>query len=111
MLKQLKSRRLKSRIIKILTENPSNRDNDHKLISNIWFFEFREQSGKHPNEVTAFEFMRLVSLGRLTNPESIRRLRQKIQEQYPGLRGSKYMIRQNHTKKVRKEINKNNQEI
>jgi hypothetical protein len=105
MLKQLKSKKLKNRILKILTENPSNRDDDNRLLCNVWYYEFHEQFKKHPSEVDAMQFFKLLSIGRFTKSESVRRLRQKIQEENPHLRGVNYRERQNHAKKIRKEIN------
>ncbi len=41
---------------------------------------------------------------RLHSPESIRRTRQKIQEDYPHLRGELYEARQKHQAKVKEEL-------
>lgn len=62
------------------------RDDDHKLIANIWNRELRGEA----HEKTAFEFLSLFANRELTNPESIRRIRQKLQETEPLLRGKNF---------------------
>jgi hypothetical protein len=40
--------------------------------------------------MSAYDFLQLFSRGKFTNSESIRRVRAKIQEENPALRGKNY---------------------
>jgi len=89
---------IKDKIIFLLENYPHLRDDDNKLIANIWH-----------NEVSinldAKSFLSLLAKGKLTNTETIRRCRQKVQEQHPELRGTKYKYRQDLKTEVGKQIN------
>lgn len=100
MINQLKT--AKEYVIHFLRTKPHTRDDDQKLIANIW----SEQVGgmKTLTNISAFEFLKLFSENRLFSPESIRRARQKIQEEFPELRGTTYVSRQEHSKEIRYQI-------
>ena len=83
----------KDKVLKLLKENPSNRDSDNKLIANFWFHEIKAM-GKDPNTLTAFGLLDLMSKSKLTNTETITRVRRQIQEQNKELRGQNYINRQ-----------------
>lgn len=73
-----------------LRTHPQMRDDDMLLIANIWMSQigpFRAE------EMTAKEFLSLFANSDLPNPETIRRIRQKIQETTPELRGKRYRDR------------------
>lgn len=77
-----------------LEKMPETRDNDSLLIAAIWKYTLL-QSDLDPNSITASEFLRTFARTTvLPNTESIRRSRQKIQEQHPELRGQRYKARQ-----------------
>ena len=78
---------------RLLEEQPALRDNDNLLMSTIW----KQQSN-------ILNFFHRFESGRLHSPESIRRTRQKIQEDYPHLRGELYEARQKHQVKVKEEL-------
>ena len=82
----------KETIKKILLEKPHLRDNDNKLIAAYWF---RELKNKNVNveEITALDFLHRYADNKLTNAETIRRMRAKLQEEYPEVRGRAYAIR------------------
>lgn len=88
-------------IIDLLTHKEHLRDNDQALIANIWWKELVTQ-GK--DKCTAFEVLKIFAEGKLTNPESIRRARAKIQEQEPSLRGHNYYERHKEEKRFRQDI-------
>ena len=95
---------LKNNKIKVeflLHKYPALRDNDSKLIANFWFY----QIGEILNEMKAPELLKMFADGDLVNPETIRRVRQKLQEQTPYLRGNKYNKRMEQSEYVRKSIN------
>ncbi len=79
--------KLIEKVMHILNEDERTRDNDNLLIAKIWYSE-----SKHTDVV---EFLKAFSAGNLTSPESIRRCRQKLQEETPGLRGKKWTQRHN----------------
>ncbi len=88
-------------IIDLLTNKEHLRDNDQALIANIWWRELVTQ-GK--DKSTAFEMLKVFSEGKLSNPESIRRSRQKIQEEQPELRGTSYRARHREQDNVKEQL-------
>jgi hypothetical protein len=91
-------------IIDLLTNKEHLRDNDQALIANIWWRELVTQ-GK--DKSTAFEMLKVFSEGKLSNPESIRRSRQKIQEEQPELRGASYRARHREQDNVKEQLGYN----
>lgn len=81
------------KVISILTNTPVTRDDDNKLIANIWIEELETDMQ------SATDFLIAFYLGHFTNPETIRRTRQRAQEVNPHLRGFKYKNRQRHQKR------------
>ena len=88
-------------IIDLLTNKEHLRDNDQALIANIWWRELVTQ-GK--DKSTAFEMLKVFSEGKLSNPESIRRARQKIQEEQPELRGARSRARHREQDNVKEQL-------
>lgn len=78
---------------RLLEEQPALRDNDNLLMSRIW----KEQSN-------ILNFFQRFESGKLHSPESIRRTRQKLQEEFPHLRGELYEVRQKRQEKVKQEL-------
>ena len=61
--------------------------------------------GKQKTELmSGFDFLEVFSQGKLTHPESIRRCRQKIQEQNPELRGGNYNQRKEDGDNMNQQI-------
>jgi len=79
--------RVKDVVIELLTKQPATRDNDRYLMQLIWLTENRFILSP---SYSAMSFLRDLSDGRYSDPESIRRARQRIQEQHPELRGPAY---------------------
>ncbi len=94
---------IKDRVKALLVKHPHLRDSDNKLIATIWKFDLYNLD-LIVDEVTAIEFLKFYSQQRLTNAETIRRVRQKIQEENPELRGTVNDKRQEQGEQVRKEI-------
>lgn len=82
----LLTKNLADRVFKLLAEHPHLRDSDFQLLAMVWKDEVPEN--KHSGSV--YEFLGALSDNKYTNPESIRRVRQKIQEENPHLRGKKW---------------------
>ena len=89
--------KLKKKIRTILEKQPSTRDNDNLLIAMIWSSETKE--------TFTDEFLKQLAYGELTSSESIRRTRQKLQEENENLRGELYNERQRKGKEVSQTIN------
>lgn len=98
ILTEIKS--IKEKVKALLEKNPHLRDNDFKLISNYYFFEV----GPSIKDMSAMQFLEMFASGKLSHSESIRRARQKIQEDNPSLRGKSYNPRKDYSEEVRKEI-------
>ena len=98
----MKIKNVKNKVTEILEQHPQTRDNDMSLLAIIWNVELggREESEK----MDAFQFLCLLSRKELSNPVSLWRCRQKIQEEDEKLRGSKWKARQEHSKNVVGEI-------
>jgi len=74
------ARNIKKEVKMILENNPDLREEPNKLIAYMWGMEVRER-----NILTITDLLNsLVNKG-LTNPETIRRSRRKVVEEYPEL--------------------------
>ena len=91
----------KQLIIKLLTKHEHLRDSDLALISNIWWIELKD-AGLHESSI--FDMLTYFSNDNLTNPESIRRARQKVQEEMPELRGKSYQKRHKEEKNFKEKV-------
>ena len=93
----------KNKVKRLLAQRPKLRDSDSKLIARYWFNEL-EAMGLDAEEVTAYELLCMVAASKLSSSETIRRVRRKLQEECPELRGSMYVARkgkiQNEWKKA-----------
>ena len=71
------------KVVSILIDQPACRDNDRLLLAEIWKKEMESEG----NVLDA-----LVN-GSISNPETITRMRRKLQETHPNLRGEKWDTR------------------
>lgn len=79
---------------------PDTRDDDNLLMLKVW----KRQNPDLAN-ISFLEFSQKFVEKHYSNPESIRRSRQSIQEKEPDLRGKKYYERKGEEQKVAAEIN------
>lgn len=79
------------KVMHYLNNDPVCRDNDNMLIAKVWFDEMSNDQKTEPTVQFLIDF----SEGKYSSAESIRRCRQKLQQEYPGLRGRSYMARHN----------------
>jgi len=93
---------VKDRVKALLEKHPHLRDNDNRLIATVWKFDMLNKNLSR--NTTALDFLNLYAQNKLTNAETIRRVRQKIQEENPDLRGTVNEARQKEGEEVRKEI-------
>ena len=76
----------------LLGKTPRLKNSDNKLIATYWFREL-EYKGLKAKEITAYDFLKQYAESQLTNAETIRRMRAKLQEEKPELRGKVYNSR------------------
>jgi len=94
----------KEKVEKLLSEKPHLRDDDQRLIANIWHKELSEY-GKLAKEISGFELLAVLSEGNvLTSSEGICRCRRKLQEEYPELRGNSWRERHKNEEKIEKDL-------
>jgi len=79
---------------------PALRDNDNFLISDVW----KHEIGDIVYDIPGSEVLYMIASGKLASPESIRRTRQKIQQENPSLRGDKYNLRHKGQTEVKQEL-------
>tara|TARA_R110002110_G_scaffold147162_3_gene337577 strand:- start:2565 stop:2900 length:336 start_codon:yes stop_codon:yes gene_type:complete len=98
----MKIKNVKKKVTEVLTKHPKSRDNDMSLLAIVW----NEQLGGRiiTEDMTAFELLCLLSRKELSNPVSLWRCRQKVQEEQENLRGESWKARQEHSKNVVEEI-------
>ena len=80
------------------------RDDDMKLLADIWSNEVENITGKESHELQAIDLLGYLYKGLLTSPETIIRVRRKVQEQYPELRGEKWKARHRAQESVKEEL-------
>ena len=90
----------KEAVIYWLSKYEHLRDSDTRLLANIWASEV----GSRINQMNAVELLKMMAEGKLPSAETIRRTRQKVQEEMPELRGESYRERQSRGAQFTKEI-------
>lgn len=99
LLEQMKT--IKERVEYLLIKYAHLRENDYKLIASYFYYVL----GKDRLEnMTAIDFLKMFADGKLPHTESIRRDRQKLQEEKPELRGENYGKRKKAGEITTKEI-------
>ena len=98
----MKIKNVKKKVTEVLERHPQSRDNDMSLLAIVWNDEL---GGKDITDtMSAFELLCLLSKKEISNPVSLWRCRQKVQEENESLRGDKWKARQEHSKNVVEEI-------
>ena len=82
----------KDKVKTLLTKFPELRDSDNKLIAFFWYKQLKRK-GMNLDEMSAMDFLQYFSDSKLTNSETIRRSRAKLQEENISLRGNNYTAR------------------
>lgn len=93
---------IKPKIQHLLQRYPHLRDSDERLIATFWMVELGGQDAI--KQMTAYKLLESYVNKHLTSAESIRRMRQKIQEQVPELRGKTYLKRKAKSNEIRNTI-------
>lgn len=74
----------------ILEKEPATRDDDRLLIATVWQREIENM----PEETQKiYSITEMLVMGLIENPETITRIRRKLQETIKGLRGEKWTVR------------------
>jgi hypothetical protein len=81
---------VKDKVRFLLQTNPALRDNDMKLIATYYFHEIGKEQ---IDSMNAYDLLTKISSSKITNFESIRRLRMQLQQNDEELRGSEYKNR------------------
>ena len=87
----------------MLADHYALRDDDNALIANIWARELQQQ-GEDTKQMLGFELLAALAMGKLSSPESITRMRRKLQNEFPSLRGMTYEQRHREADNVQKEL-------
>ena len=85
---------------KFLTKYPILRDDDEKLMANIW----NSHIG-NLEDIDGKEVLSMLASHELPSYESISRCRRKLQEECPNLRGEKWYERHKRATIIKEEIN------
>tara|TARA_R110000744_G_scaffold134922_1_gene244198 strand:- start:5221 stop:5535 length:315 start_codon:yes stop_codon:yes gene_type:complete len=99
----MKITRNKKIVESLLRAIPHLRDDDNKLLASVWYEQIKK-SGSLPGDLSGYEILKMVADKQLANSESIRRIRQKLQEINPELRGEIYYERHKEKKRVEIEL-------
>ena len=87
----------------ILSKYPEAKDNDELLIAIVWKLELAN-NGFNSTNLDIKDFFGLLASQDISKPETITRLRRKVQEEFPEYRGEKYAKRHNHTEEVKSDL-------
>lgn len=94
---------LQTLVAELLTKYPTLRDDDRSLCCNTWIRELETRDIDF-EDINARDFLTLYKNKALTNSDTITRLRRKLQEEHPSLRGFRYNERQNRITDVQMEL-------
>ena len=86
----------------ILKTSPIARDYDNELLADVW-----ESQMSYIDDYDSYDWYGLLELireGYMASPESIVRVRRKLQEQHPELRGKKWEQRHRAQEVVKEEL-------
>lgn len=84
-------RKIKDDVRELLVKYPEYRDDDSRLVSAFYYTKY---GGREAFEgISAFQFLKDFAEKRFPLPDNITRVRRKLQEQEPMLRGEMYSKR------------------
>ena len=85
----------------VLTAEAETRDNDNLLALKVWA---KQQPKLRDKDLSFWDFAKDFKNGSFASTESIRRVRQKLQEIHPHLRGEKYLARHKEQGSVKSQL-------
>jgi hypothetical protein len=96
-----KLKNLSDEIHALLEMKEAYRDDDAKLVCAYYF---QRLGGANLERMNAIEFLHLLAGGRIPFPDNITRVRRKLQEKHPELRGKEWGKRHILANEVRQNI-------
>ena len=90
-------------VIKLLKKAPYLRDDDYKLVANVWHNELKALK-INSTKISAFYLLKLYSQQILTQADVITRARRKVQEENIELRGELWNERHELESEIRQKI-------
>jgi hypothetical protein len=88
----------------LIEKYPELVDDDQRLVVNFWIGEIYS-SGSSIYEMLAIDLLEIIKRGKLTNYDTITRMRRLVEEKCPHLRGKTWAERQRiKEKKIKSEI-------
>ena len=102
----MKINKTKDKVIYLLKQYPALRDDDSRLIANYWNVELQAKNIS-TTESKMYELLQMVASRELATPESIVRMRRKVQEDIVELRGHEYNRRHGEQKTVQRDLGYN----
>lgn len=96
-------RKCKDIVEKLLTEQPHLRDDDNRLLASVWYIQIKQMNFL-PARINGYDVLEMVAEKKLSNSESVRRCRAKLQELNVNLRGKIYYERHKHRADVENEL-------
>ena len=103
-----KLKQARDQVQELLEKHPSLRDDNPRLVANIWHEELKFLGIEIIPQIT--KVLTLIST-ELTSADSITRTSRLLQETVPELQGRDWKKRQAHTKKVKTEIKEIKSEV
>jgi hypothetical protein len=91
------------RVRNLLTSNMYLRDSDQSLLVTVWGLRLKEK-GYSLSTLSSATLLMMIAEGQLPPAESIRRVRQKLQQENPALRGKLWAERHGHEEDVKREL-------
>jgi|3_EtaG_2_1085321.scaffolds.fasta_scaffold01743_4 hypothetical protein len=100
------TKELREKVSDLLAKYPILRDNDSKLIVNIWAIHLGRNQ---VNSMSAADLMTMLARNELPSSSTIRRIRRKLQEENSELRGELWTTRHKELEsQVKEEIRDSN---
>lgn len=93
--------KIKDTVRDILIDCPATRDNDRLLLLKVWAVQYPRLRDTH---FAFVHFSNLLLSGKLADSESVRRSRQKLQQDNPELRGGSVGIRSDFAQEMKSNI-------
>lgn len=103
----LNKKKIKEVIQDLLTKQDSLKDNDERLAANV-LHQALKLLGKDPATLSAYSLLQLYADNKLPTVDYITRVRRKLQEENPNLRGVAYYKRKQKAETIKRNINKSN---
>jgi len=98
---------VKDKVEKQLGKHKHVRDDNRKLVANIWWQNLKliaEKKGKTIQEMTAMDLLTELANNNLDDYESITRVSRTLQEKHEIYRGEKYIQRQAEQEKIKHQL-------